>query len=168
MRTTTSHLARACAFVCALLFLSASAPAAELRPFVRGSWQEVLAANAARPAVVHFWGLTCAPCLTELPHWAEFRRARPGLRLVMIAADPAPADANDLATTLDKAGLNGVESWAFADPFSERLRYEIDAKWRGEMPRTILVGRDGTTKVMIGLADLRAVGAWYDAETAKP
>ena len=154
------------AFILAL-WVAVPAVAADMQPFVRGSWQEILKANAGKPTVLHFWGLTCAPCLTELPHWAELRRARPDMNVIMIAADPAPADAADQLKTLQKAGLGGVESWAFADTFSERLRYEIDPKWRGEMPRTILMASDGKPTVMVGLADLPAVRAWYDAENKK-
>jgi len=151
------------------LWLAAPATAADIdmKSFVRGSWQQILTANAGKPTVLHFWGLTCAPCLTELPHWAELRRARPDMNVIMIAADPAPADTADLLKTLQKAGLGGVESWAFADVFTERLRYEIDPKWRGEMPRTILMASDGKPTVMVGLADLPAVRAWFDTEHKK-
>ena len=58
----------------AAIFLVVSlavAPAAEapseLRPFVRGSWQEVLRSHKGRPTLVHFWGVTCGPCKVELP-----------------------------------------------------------------------------------------------------
>ena len=155
------------AAVFALMLVSSSAMAADMRAFVRGSWHDIVAANAGRPAVIHFWGLTCAPCLTELPHWAALRKERPDLNVVMIAADPMPGDNADLTGVLKQAGLSNVESWAFADQFHERLRFEIDPKWRGEMPRTLLLAHDGTVTAMPGLADLKAIRAWYDAEKAK-
>ena len=33
-------------------------------------------------------------------------------------------------------GLGKVEQWVFADPMPERLRFEIDRRWYGELPRT--------------------------------
>jgi thiol-disulfide isomerase/thioredoxin len=150
-----------------LPLLPLPAAAAEMKPFVRGSWQEIVKAHAGKPTVLHFWGLTCAPCLVELPHWGALHRARPDMKVVMIGADPAPADTGDLLKTLEKAGLGGLESWAFADPFSERLRYEIDPRWRGEMPYSILLDRNGQATAMSGLADLAAVRAWFDAENRK-
>ncbi len=137
----------------------------ETRPFVRGSWHQLLAAHADKPTIVHFWGLTCAPCLTELPHWAEMQRDRPGMNVVMIASDPASEDTEELTATLAEAKLNNVESWAFADAFHEKLRFEIDPTWRGEMPRTMLIGRDGKARVMSGVADLQEIRNWYDAQT---
>jgi thiol-disulfide isomerase/thioredoxin len=154
-------------FVLAALSLPVTVSAADMQPFVRGTWAQLLKAKAGQPAVMHFWGLTCAPCLTELPHWAALKKERPGMALVMIAADPAPEDTADLKSTLTRAGLDKAESWAFADGFIERLRFEIDPKWRGEMPRTILIAHDGKATTLPGLADLAYIRKWYDAEKAK-
>lgn len=157
---------RLAAFIVAVA-LAFPAAAADMQPFVRGTWAGLLKAKSGQPAVVHFWGLTCAPCLTELPHWAALKKERPDMALVMIAADPAPEDAADLKATLTRAGLDNAESWAFADAFIERLRFEVDPKWRGEMPRTILIARDGKATTLPGLADLAYIRKWYDAEKAK-
>ncbi len=149
----------------ALLLLLAlpAAAAAEPQPFERGSWSALREAHAGRPMVVHLWGLTCAPCLVELPHWGELARERPDLDLVLIAADPVPEEPRRAAATLAKAGLAKTESWMFADRFNERLRYEIDPTWHGELPRTLLIGRDGSVAVLAGVADLDRVRAWLDA-----
>lgn len=152
--------------VLAGLLVPATGMTSEMKPFVRGTWAEFVKAKAGEPAAVHFWGLTCAPCLTELPHWAAFKKERADLSLVMIAADPAPEDVADLKATPARAGLDSAESFAFADGFVDRLRFEIDPKWRGEMPRTILIGRDGKATVLFGLADLVYVRKWHDDQRA--
>src|SRR5262249_55854579 len=92
--------------------------------FERGSWTKLRASHDGQPTVIHFWGLTCGPCLVELPHWGKLRQERPDLRLVLIAADPLPQDPDRVSATLEKAGLAGSESWSFTDRFYERLRYE--------------------------------------------
>jgi thiol-disulfide isomerase/thioredoxin len=147
----------------ALSTIAPAAPNAPL-PFERGSWQSLRQAHAGRPFVVHLWGLTCAPCLVELPRWGELLRQRPDLQLVLIAADPVPEEPSRATGTLAKAGLTGAESWMFADRFAERLRYEIDPRWRGELPRTLLIDRDGVITALSGVADLAAVRAWLDAQ----
>jgi thiol-disulfide isomerase/thioredoxin len=144
----------------AILLLAMPAHAADLVPFVRGSWHQLRQAHDGRPTIVHFWGLTCGPCLTELPEWGRLLAERPDADLVLVAADPIPEDPASLAATLDRSGLAGAESWTFADDFSERLRFEVDPRWRGEMPRTILIARDGTVTARSGATDLAELRKW--------
>ena len=89
--------------------------------------------------------------------------AFPG-RLVLIAADPLPQDADRVAATLAQADLGSTESWSFTDRFYERLRYEIDPAWAGELPRTVMIDGDGKITVLPGVADLARVQAWLDAQ----
>jgi thiol-disulfide isomerase/thioredoxin len=131
--------------------------------FERGSWAKLRAAHAGQPTVVHFWGLTCGPCLVELPQWGKLQAERSDLHLVLIAADPLPQESERVAATLDQAGLGGSESFSFTDRFYERLRYEIDPAWAGELPRTVMIDADGKITVLPGVADLAQVRAWLDA-----
>jgi len=85
---------------------------------------------------------------------------------VLIAADPLADDEPRISATLKKAGLSAAESWGFADRFAERLRFEIDKSWRGELPRTLLIGKDAAVTTIAGVADLAIVRAWLDQETA--
>jgi thiol-disulfide isomerase/thioredoxin len=132
--------------------------------FERGSWAKLRAAHAGQPTVIHFWGLTCGPCLVELPKWGKLAAARGDLKLVLVAADPLPQSPEQVAATLDRDGLAAAESWTFTDRFYERLRYEIDPAWAGELPRTVMIGRDGSATVLPGVADLSKVRAWLDAQ----
>jgi thiol-disulfide isomerase/thioredoxin len=133
-------------------------------PFERGSWEKLRASHAGQPTVVHFWGLTCGPCLVELPHWGKLVADRRDLKLVLIAADPLPQEQERVSATLAAAGLANSESWSFTDRFYERLRYEIDPAWAGELPRTVMIDGDGKTTVLPGVADLAQVRAWLDAQ----
>jgi thiol-disulfide isomerase/thioredoxin len=140
------------------------AQAAGPLPFERGSWAKLRANHVGQPTVIHFWGLTCGPCLVELPAWGRLQAERPDLRLVLIAADPLPQEPERVSATLARANLGGSESWSFSDRFYERLRYEIDPAWGGELPRTVMIDGDGKTTVLPGVADLAQVRAWLDAQ----
>lgn len=154
-------------FALAAVLAALPARALDIKPLVGGSWQELLKGHAGKSLVVHFWGLTCAPCIAELPRWAALQRERPDMAIVLVASDPAPADLDAQAAVLKKAGLSEVESWSFADPFTERLRHDIDPRWRGELPRTIQIGRDGARNATVGPADLRAIRNWFDADVGR-
>ena len=142
-----------------------AAEAADPLSFERGSWAKLRANHAGQPIVVHLWGLTCGPCLVELPEWGKLQAERRDLKLVLVAADPLPQDPDRVVATLKKAGLDASESWRFTDRFYERLRYEIDPTWGGELPRTVMIGRDGKATVLPGVADLAQVGAWLDEQS---
>lgn len=142
--------------VALLLVLAAPAWAGDTKPFGRGSWEALRAAHAGRPLIVHLWSLTCAPCLVELPNW---RTMAGGADLVLVSTDPVE-QAPRLSATLARAGLGEVESWAFADPFTDRLRFEIDRRWRGELPRTVLIAADGSVEAITGVVDADVVAVW--------
>jgi thiol-disulfide isomerase/thioredoxin len=155
------------ASVAALLMGSPEAGGAgELQPFVRGSWQQIRTGHAGRPFVVHFWGVTCGPCRVEMPHWGKLLAERRDLDLVLINADLVPDDPAAAFAMLAKAGLANADNWIFNDGFVERLRYEIDPRWRGEIPLTYLIGRDGTRTTLEGVADLAKIREWLDEQRA--
>jgi thiol-disulfide isomerase/thioredoxin len=154
----------------ALLILSVpnAAGSSEVAPFVRGTWKDILKAHAGQPTIAHFWGVTCGPCRVEMPRWGELLRERPALHLVVIHADLVPNEPKAVAAMLAQTGLAGAENWMFADGFVERVRYEIDPQWHGEIPRTLLIARDGSITTIEGTADLDVVKVWLDAEAATP
>jgi thiol-disulfide isomerase/thioredoxin len=136
----------------------------ELRPFKRGSWQEIRHAHAGQPIVVHFWGLTCGPCRVEMPKWGRLLQERPDLKLIAIDADLIPTEASLVSEMLAKTGLASAENWMFVDDFVERLRFEINPRWRGEIPMTLLISHDGKITTIEGMADPAQVRAWLDAQ----
>jgi thiol-disulfide isomerase/thioredoxin len=159
-------LARALALAIGLIALpSATVGAAEeVHPFGRGSWQQIRKAHAGEPLVVHFWGVTCGPCRAEMPQWGRLLAERRDLHLVTIDADLVPNAPSAVRTMLDESGLMRADNWMFSDDFVERLRYEIDPQWQGEIPRTLLIAADGTTTSLEGVADSAEIRAWLDTQ----
>ena len=153
---------KALTLLAALLLFPALAQA-ETLAFGRGSWAELLRAHQGRPLVVHFWSLSCAPCLVELPQWREAQRRHPGMDLVLVSTDPLE-DAPKMEHRLAKAGLGKVENWAFADDFAERLRFEIDKSWRGELPMTRMIHGSGASEAITGTVSAATLETWMAKE----
>lgn len=139
--------------------LTPPAAGSELKPFVRGSFAAILDAHANRPLVVGFWSTTCAPCLAEFPIWRDLQTAHPEFTLVLVSTDKARTGPR-AGKTLAKYGMGGVESWIFADPFAERLRFEVDNRWRGELPRSYLIAADGTMDAVTGMIEKKMFRDW--------
>jgi hypothetical protein len=62
------------------------------------------------------------------------------MTLVTIATDPSPMRPEALSDALAKAGLARADNRMF-DGMSERLRFEVDPSWQGELPMTVLIGQ---------------------------
>ena len=148
------------------LQLPAAASEAQLKPFVRGSWQQVLNSHAGRPTLVHFWGVTCGPCKVELPLLGQFMKDHPAVEMVTISADLAPDIPGAAQSMLKKSGLSSAENWIFSDGFVERLRFEIDPHWQGDIPRTLLISRDGAITTIEGSAEISDLEKWLKPQNA--
>lgn len=131
------------------LLAGSAAQAAEPRPFVAGSMQQIRAAYTGRPFVLALWSLTCSHCQEELAQLGKLQHRHPDLNVVLISTD-TPDDARALTATIAGHGLARAEVWVFADAFAERLRFEIDPRWGGELPRTYFFDRAHAVTVRSG------------------
>lgn len=149
------------------VIVSSVLSAAELRPFVRGSWKQIRQAHQGRPLVVHFWGVTCAPCMSELPKWGAMAKAKTGVDMVFVAADPVPIEPPNIDAAMARTGIAPAENWIFSDSFLERLRYEVNPQWGGELPYTVMVDAAGQTEATAGVMDLERLRAWIARQTPR-
>src|SRR3989338_9304397 len=96
--------------------------AQEIKPFVRGSYQQIVSARQGKPFIVSFWSLTCSYCVVELAMLKKLVKKYPKLDLVLVSTD-TPEEEKEIAATLAKYSLDKAEAWVFADDYSERLRF---------------------------------------------
>ncbi len=133
--------------------------AESVRPFVAGSLARILAVREGKPFVVAFWSVSCTHCPRELKALGELKRQFPKLDVVLVAAD-TPDEAPMATRMAGEYGLGKVEQWVFADEMAERLRFEIDSRWAGELPRTQFYGRSHTLESVSGLVPQQKLVAW--------
>lgn len=142
-----------------LLLLPPVLLAAEVRPFVSGSMAAITARQADEPLIVSFWSIDCPPCYKELDLWRALSRRYPALDLVLVSTD-APAAGAEVNRVLRQRGVAHLESWQFAISEVQRLRYEIDRRWYGELPRSYFFSPDGDVSAVSGVIDDEQVDAW--------
>jgi thiol-disulfide isomerase/thioredoxin len=108
-----------------------------------GSFGDIKAQHAGKPFVVMLWSLDCAYCLESF-HALEQARRKRKVEVVTIATDRADdlESASDIRKKLAAGGLRS-QVWAFGNASAEQLRYSIDPKWRGELPRTYWFNAQG-------------------------
>jgi len=148
--------------LCFAAFSTASSAvfaAPEIKPFVRGSFQQIVSAKQGKPFIVSFWSVTCGYCMAELAMLDGLSRKYPELDLVMISTD-SPEEEESVSAILMKYSLGKTDAWVFADGYTERLRFEIDRKWQGELPRTYFFGKNGETLSVSGKLEQKEVERW--------
>ncbi len=138
-----------------------------LQEFRSGSFGEILQSAKGRPAIIHFWGATCAPCLVELPDWGKFAATRPDANVNIVHAEPMPHNRRLVTEILAKSGLAHARNWAFGEDSHERLRFEIDPEWQGELPMTVLLAANGERRVIMGPAEFDEIQHWLAVEAMK-
>ena len=138
--------------------MNGSVLASEMRTYQAGDWKPLLESRSNKPMIVHFWGFTCSPCLDELPRWGKFVTQEPDLKTVFIEVDQVPVEL--AIQTLRNANLDQADNRTSAANFDEYLRYEIDPRWMGELPLTMLISPKGEIRRIRGTVDFKVIRQW--------
>jgi thiol-disulfide isomerase/thioredoxin len=141
--------------------LSHAAPP-EPRPFVQGSMKEVAGVHAGKPFILAFWSLSCVHCKANLELFGKLLQRYPQMPLVLVSTD-SPEEGATIKVTLEKYGLDKPQTWVFADRFVERLYFEIDRRWRGELPRTYLYEASHQARTLTGKLDMAETERWLQS-----
>jgi len=127
--------------------------------FVSGSMAKIKAAYAEHSFIVNFWSVDCPPCFKELAMWRTLSNRHTKLVIILVNTDNADMRDQVMRVTRE-LGVDHLESWQFADPYTERLRYEIDKRWFGELPRTYFFSLKNKTWSISGAPERDRVEAW--------
>ncbi len=152
-------------YVLVVVFIVISIPvfaANEIRPFVSGSFAQILEQREDKPFVLVFWSLDCPSCYKELEMLGRFSSRNTELNIVLVSTD-IEATQYELQTILSKYKLENhenIEAWVFSGDSDERLRFEIDRTWYGELPRSYFFKASGKKQVVSGIISEEKLMAW--------
>ena len=79
-------------FVVPLFFMHLAIAGSEaVKPYQKGDWQALVNASS-KPLVVHFWGVTCAPCAREIPEWGKFLAKNKNANVIFVQVDEVASE----------------------------------------------------------------------------
>jgi thiol-disulfide isomerase/thioredoxin len=123
-------------FIClAVITHLAQAESPDLKHFVTGSYQQLLTNNAGKPFMLAIWSITCPSCIKDMTVLHAVHKAHPEINIIMLSTDDS-AETSEAQKILATNQLTGLEQWIYAEENTQKLQYEIDPKWYGELPRT--------------------------------
>jgi thiol-disulfide isomerase/thioredoxin len=123
-------------FISLVIFTTtAHAESPALKSFISGSYQQLLKDNTGKPFMLAIWSITCPSCIKDMAVLSAVHKAHPDVKVIMLSTDEL-TDAPDAQKILEKNQLAEVENWIYAEENMQKLQFEIDPKWYGELPRT--------------------------------
>lgn len=138
-------------FLLGLTCCCGTVAAANIQSFQLDSFDLIKKHHAGKSFVVMVWSLDCAYCLDSFRALEQVRQ-KWKVDVVTIATDRV--DDTETATLIGKklrAGGLQSQAWAYGDVPADQLKYRIDSKWRGELPRSYWFDAQGKSVAHSGV-----------------
>ena len=108
-----------------------------IKTFNSGSYQQILRENAGEPFILAIWSVDCPSCLKDMDVLYDIHQKHPEIRIVMLSTDD-PSTTTQVKGILARHQLGDLDNWVFGSEDAQKLRYEIDPSWYGELPNLFL------------------------------
>ena len=126
----------ACLLLISLNLMPGTASAeTNINLFHADSYSKLLNKQENNAFVLVVWSVECSSCLKEMSLLKQIHQARPELKMVMLSTD-SPTEIDQIHKYQTQFQLMDIEQWVFADENAQKLRFKLDPRWYGELPRT--------------------------------
>jgi thiol-disulfide isomerase/thioredoxin len=127
--------------------------------FDKGAFKQIQKSNLGKPHVVLFWSETCTFCMKEMTMLGELLAEGATFSVTSIGTDFGLDDQTIDKIHIDK-GLASIEKWIFANPIVESLYFDVDRRWRGELPLLFLIDQNGEAIKHRGTISKQQLNDW--------
>ena len=117
------------------LFFSHLSFAYEFMPFDMNTRTVIEKRYIDQPLIISFWSIDCPYCIDDLKKLGRALSKNTNVKLITVCVD-GKESAKKAERILSQANLPKHEQYQYAEVDEDRLRYNIDPAWYGELPRT--------------------------------
>jgi thiol-disulfide isomerase/thioredoxin len=117
------------------LFFSHLSFAYEFMPFDMNTRKVIEKRYIDQPLIISFWSIDCPYCIDDLKKLGKALSKNTNVQLITVCVD-GKESAKKAERILSQANLPKHEQYQYAEVDEDRLRYNIDPAWYGELPRT--------------------------------
>ena len=142
-----------------LLTMLSLSVSADHKAFHADSMKQIEKQYAGKSFLVVLWEISCFPCHEEMGLLGKLKQEHPDANIVMISTDNISKQA-EITAMLESHDLGHIDSWLFADPNVEKLRYSIDPEWFGELPCNYIYDTDSSRIGMSGKLTQEVLDEW--------
>jgi thiol-disulfide isomerase/thioredoxin len=118
-----------------LLFFSHFSFAYDFMPFDMNTRKVIEKRYIDQPLIISFWSIDCPYCIDDLKKLGKALSKNTNVQLITVCVD-GKESAKKAERILSQANLPKHEQYQYAEVDEDRLRYNIDPAWYGELPRT--------------------------------
>jgi len=101
--------------------------------------------------------------MKELALFGELMEQYPQVKLITITTDAFLED-ETVAQLMATKNLSGTETWVFADNYVERLYFDINPRWRGELPLTYFFDKNNVMLKHMGVVKEHELLEWLNGQ----
>jgi len=148
-----------------MLIFSSSANAVDLQSFKIDSFEQIVNAKSQQDHLVILWSFDCPPCIKELQKISDLHQQYPEYQLTLINTDSIDEQGR-VKKILKQYNLAGLDNWGFANTDEEKLRFDIDPRWFGDLPRSYFFPLEGKVKRLRGALTSAELLALFQQEPA--
>ena len=130
-----------------------------LKAFVSGSYAQILEQHNHQAFVLVLWSVDCPPCHKELKMLGKLAEKNQKLNVVLVSTD-SEVESNEVSVIMKKYKVEKLESWIFRGESDQVLRYEIDRRWYGELPRSYFFKPSAAKQVISGVLSEKKLLSW--------
>ncbi len=117
------------------MFFSHFSFAYDFMPFDMNTRQVIEKRYIDQPLIISFWSIDCPYCIDDLKKLGKALSKNTNVKLITVCVD-GKESAKKAERILSQANLPKHEKYQYAEVDEDRLRYNIDPAWYGELPRT--------------------------------
>jgi thiol-disulfide isomerase/thioredoxin len=117
------------------LFFSHFSFAYDFMPFDMNTRRVIEKRYIDQPLIISFWSIDCPYCIDDLKKLGKALSKNTNVKLITVCVD-GKESAKKAERILSQANLPKHEQYQYAEVDEDRLRYNIDPAWYGELPRT--------------------------------
>ena len=132
---------------------------AEIKPFTYDSLKQIERHYEGTPFVLVLWSADCPPCLKEFTILSSLQKDDAKFNLILINTDGLNEKAS-AKKILAEFSFQQADNWIFSESNIEKLRYHIDDRWAGDLPRAYFYTPDEERVVVSGLLAKETLEAW--------
>ena len=117
------------------MFFSHLSFAYDFMPFDMNTRKVIEKRYIDQPLIISFWSIDCPYCIDDLKKLGKALSKNTNVQLITVCVD-GKESAKKAERILSQANLPKHEKYQYAEVDEDRLRYNIDPAWYGELPRT--------------------------------